>query len=547
MVLALTLPAHHASADEVEDLIALVASKPDGMDRDEWREKRRDAARRLGQLGDRRAVPALIQVVKSEAFDVVGEIAIEALGKIGDARAAPVLQMVIDDPSRDRYVRSAAKKALARTGGSTTSSATDATDSSDTVAADPSDPVGDSSTGSVPIQSFDEDAIAASERLTLALGNARFAYDTVSDSPQLNGSAQLEYLRSRDYQGHSYQVTATGAVSALVQNGPGAQQSARALIGSSQATGAYRLYHDGGPLHVVGAARLAAALTSIDIELGGGTAPIDDNRFGADVEGGLGVGWGRVLNVGERLRVARIESALRRARALGRPITDDLAQKLMAAWWKLRDEVGVHTRLTRTVSILRESGVLLGEPSASLSYQLGEILRDGQLQHRFSGLRVELLVAESYLVRDSALGALDGRAETVLAHGRFARQLAGGKRELDIEGLARYRILAPDGEPAPWALTALGVWRNYMYGRHQDPLGALEIGGELGASDYDLGGDRALRVAGRAGWLWTLSRASRFRLAGEVRYETGELFVGALFEAAYGLLDAGWVSRSASP
>jgi HEAT repeat protein len=47
-------------------------------------------ARALGQIGDRRAVPALIESLKGPSDDVIAEAA-EALGKIGDARAADPL------------------------------------------------------------------------------------------------------------------------------------------------------------------------------------------------------------------------------------------------------------------------------------------------------------------------------------------------------------------------------------------------------------------------------------------------------------------------
>ncbi len=77
--------------DRVSDLIELVRKRPSGKDRDTWRDERRDAARELGTLGDTRAVPVLIDIVKTEQFDAVGEIAIVSLGKLGDERAVPVL------------------------------------------------------------------------------------------------------------------------------------------------------------------------------------------------------------------------------------------------------------------------------------------------------------------------------------------------------------------------------------------------------------------------------------------------------------------------
>ncbi len=102
----------HAQASDVDALIALVERQPAGMDRQTWKEQRRAAAKKLGASGDRRAVPVLIEVVKAETFDIIGEIAIDALGQLGDPAAVPVLQDVAGDASRDVTQRDAARRAL---------------------------------------------------------------------------------------------------------------------------------------------------------------------------------------------------------------------------------------------------------------------------------------------------------------------------------------------------------------------------------------------------------------------------------------------------
>lgn len=109
-----------AQAADVDAWLALVQRQPAGMDRQTWKEKRRDAARKLGASGDRRAVPVLIEVVKVETFDIIGEIAIDALGQLGDPAAVPVLQDVAGDASRDVTQRDAARRALAKLGADAT-------------------------------------------------------------------------------------------------------------------------------------------------------------------------------------------------------------------------------------------------------------------------------------------------------------------------------------------------------------------------------------------------------------------------------------------
>ena len=562
-----------ARADRVDDLVGLVERKPDGMTRDEWREKRRDAARELGTLGDRRAVPALIRVVETEEFDVVGEIAIEALGKLGDRRAAPVLQAVIDDPSRDRYVREAAERALRRVGGAPAGGGTAAGDAgtgagagagagADAGAAtgtgrgtgtgsesaidrlledeaDPAPAVG---------PTFDADILGATERLTFALGGARLQYDTIRKTPTVDGDVALGWERTRDRERSALRLAVDAAVVASVTDFEGPGQSSRYGLATARGVAESRLYAGGRPVYGLAAVGLATTFEAIKVNREGTDDDVSDTRFGLDAELALGAGHGRVLEVGEALRLRRIELALRRARALGRPIGPELAGRILSAWWALRGELGAHQRLTTTVAMLREAGVLLGEPDASLSYQLLQILLDGQLSRRPSGFDVQLGIAETYLVRDDELPVEEGRIESVFAGARYGSQSADGTREIVGRASARYRVLPDEEDATPWAAVATAAWRSYLYGRWFDPVGALELAGEVGASSDGFDdSDVATRVGGSVGWLWSPNRASRFRVAGEGRWESGEVFVGALFEVTYGFLDAVFVGASAFP
>jgi hypothetical protein len=106
----------HAEPADVAAQIKLIETQPADLDRATWKDRRRDAARKLGQSRDRRAAAVLIKLAETETFDVIGEIAIEGLGNLGDPAAVPVLQKIAGDPSRDRSQRDLARKALARLG-----------------------------------------------------------------------------------------------------------------------------------------------------------------------------------------------------------------------------------------------------------------------------------------------------------------------------------------------------------------------------------------------------------------------------------------------
>lgn len=61
-----------------------------------------DAARLLGELGDRRAVPALARLLTTDAH-LTKITAVYALGDIGDRRAVPVLRRIAADPGVFRF------------------------------------------------------------------------------------------------------------------------------------------------------------------------------------------------------------------------------------------------------------------------------------------------------------------------------------------------------------------------------------------------------------------------------------------------------------
>ena len=109
-------PRAHAQPADVPGLIKLIENQPSDMDRSTWKEKRRDAARKLGQSKDKRATPVLIKLAETETFDIIGDIAIEGLGYLSDQSAVPTLQRVLADTSRDKSSRDLAKKSLQRLG-----------------------------------------------------------------------------------------------------------------------------------------------------------------------------------------------------------------------------------------------------------------------------------------------------------------------------------------------------------------------------------------------------------------------------------------------
>lgn len=555
-------PAHADDPADVDALIELVRARPTGMKREVWLEKRRDAARQLGRLGDKRAVPVLIEVVQTEKFDVVAEIAIEALGRLGDERAIPVLREVYGDASRDQYVRDAAATALRRLGADPRGDDGGSSDDDDedgnggggaTTGSDAGTGLlGDDGRRDLPKgPAFGDDVLAATERLTFAVGGVSVTYDTLRSIAAIDGDAAARYDHTIARERSAYRYGGEAQVAAGVLDLDGDDNLSRELLVRGSVDGDAQFFLSGSPLygHVQGGLALSIYAYRIDFAAADDVKEIEP---GIDLSFGIGVGRGRLFEVGEGLRLRRIEKVLARARMLGRPITPELGARILRTWWALRGERGYYRRLQATVALLRDAGVLLGEPDAGTTYELLAVLQDGALDARSEGFDVRVGLLETYLYREEDSPAfVDGRVETAFALARFARQSRDGTRELTADGLATLRLFNDEdaGEPAPWSASARVAWRTYFYGDHWDPIGALEFAGLAGLSDADLGDatNVASRLGGSVGWLWIPNRASRFRLAGDVVLESGEMFVGITFTAAYGLLDTSFVAGSAMP
>ncbi|MEZ4401955.1 MAG: HEAT repeat domain-containing protein [Kofleriaceae bacterium] len=550
-----------AQPADVPALITLIDKQPAGVDRPTWKEQRRDAARKLVATGDKRAVPTLLKLADGEAFDVIGEIAIEGLGALGDKAAVPTLEKIAADPSRDRAQRDLARKSLARLGAPTGAGApppppTPPTPPPPTASPTPAEPSGDgaaptpapdtwatlSAPPPAPVGSrFADDVLSQREELTFAVGAASLGYDSVRQRTAFDLDATGRYRRWIDRGKTAWGADGGARVIAGLRD-PDGMASSRALIVDLDGGGQFRAYTGAG-VYGIGRGVIAARLQYLSV-INDTDTTVKDVRTAADLGVALGAGYGRVVDVGPRLRVRALERLLERGRALGRPIDDAVAARLQSAWWDARRDRTGFRQLTATVAILREAGVLLGEPDAGTTYGLLEVLRDASFDHRPSGVDANLQLGEEYLVREDMPAVPDGRTELVLVTATVARQLgldSDAWAQLD----ARYRVLAADGVPAPWRIGATGTWRRFVHGDHAELLGALDVGAALTASSDDLDDtDLGVSVGGTVGWTWTLNRASMVRLAGDARLEAGEVFFGASLAASYGFLDGGF-ARSA--
>lgn len=606
-LIAAASPLVHAQPADIPALIKMIETQPADMDKSAWKEKRRESARKLVASKDKRAIPELIKLVETETFDIIGEIAIEGLGNFGDQSAVPALQKAANDASRDKATRDLAKKALAKLGATTTVTMTPGGGTTTPPAGGgttpptgggttpptgggttpptgggttppegggtTTPPEGGGTTGSglegregggstgggaaggsslfntKPAEGvpegppLPEDTIAAYDRLTIAAGAASLSYDTVRKRAAFDADVLARWQKriERPSMAWGYDVGAH-LVGGLV-NPEGRASTRGAQIGIDGAAEAR--FYVGGKVYGVGKAAIGFQLNYVSYtDADDPDDDIKDSRKTADLQAAIGGGYGRVVDVGAAIRVRRLARTLDAARALGKQIDDATSRKLQMAWWALRGERSSYRALVATVAILREAGILLGEPDAGLSYELLAVLRDSQLFMRPEGLDVQIVVTEGYLVRDEMepTPAEEGRIEQAILSASYGAQLAEDKAEVSGTAFARTRLLAPDAQPSPWAIGATGRLKRFAYGEHGDPLGALDVSATIGLSkDGSPVGQpdsqAALRIAGELGFTYWLNQASGVRAAATIAEDGGELFFGASIQATYGLLD----------
>ncbi len=505
-LLAGTLAARPALAQPVDVAaqVKMIDTQPPDMDRSLWKEKRRDAARKLAQSKDKRAVPVLIKLVENETFDIIGEIAIEGLGNLGDPSAVPALQKAASDTSRDKGTRDLAKKALAKLGasadvkaGSTTTSTgtttgggasssgggtttgSGATGSGATTTpgggatiggGSPSDPdEGTGTSASAPdvvvdpgpmggsllgtrsatdlplLPALPYDTLAAYDRLTFAGGAASLGYDTLRKRAAFDADVAASYTKRIEREKMAWGVT-TGAHLVAGFINPEGRAQTRGLQLDVAGQGEARFYS--GAIYGIGKAAIGMQYTYVaDVDPNDAGNDIRDTRVTADLQVAIGGGYGRVLDVGGAIRVRRLQRTLDAARALGKPIDKATARRLQLTWWALRSERSSYRALIATVAILREAGILLSEPDAGLSYELLTVLRDSQLFLRPDGFDAQLAIGEGYLKRpDMNPNPTEaGRVEQLLASVGYGKQVDDDKLELSGNAYARLRLFAPDG------------------------------------------------------------------------------------------------------
>lgn len=566
------------AGDRAATMLELLRQQPAQMDRATWLVQRREAARELGRLRERRAVPLLLDIVRRERLDVVLEIAITALGEIGDPSAAPALRTLLGDPMLDKYVKGAAENALdklTRTGSKTPSLAPPEKEpqpvetptlrappaAEDRTVRQPRPPrpdreehrrrtpsraprtpslSGDDFGRLPPLKKrpFSPRIIALQDRLQIAAGALDVSWDSGAGQTSAGLLLASIYTLQVERRRIGYSIQGELEFDFHLQQ-PAKGDSTWALQNSLQINPEVRYYPLKGKLSPVFAQLTAGAgyhLTAVSHPL------YLDHRLAVagNLSVGGGAGYGRIKDKASRLRLERVQALLLEAGVIEEPLSRAVARKLMLAWYQLRNHLGVHAHLGHTWRILRKHELLKTQPGPGLIYKLVKVLEDPQLDHRPEGTLIRLGYGYA---RSMIMDAVDTNLGFIYATARYNRQFSAVQA---FESSLRffYQML---GTPDYYGVSGAAAYRHYFYSARQDPLGSLAISLSGGVSSLP----GAAFSGGAIGYRWTVggaycrhfNRGSMVSIKVSAGMENAAAVVLATVEARYGLISGSFTAR----
>ena len=466
-----------------EALLKLLKRQPAKMAAGTWREQRREAARELGRMRERRAVPALLGIVRKERFDVILEIAIEALGKIGDKRAKGPLRELLRDPSLDSYVREAATNALKalEPGASTTpvespqrppsrvERPTSHALTKTQVPERPASPAGEfAELAPVALPNLSPDTLARSHQFDIVAGAGKLAWDGWSDTVNASAAVDTRYRLQHEQRDLGY--TVDGALGLGFRLNDPRDSNASWMANAAGQINPEVRYYPTGKLTRGHSARVFGQLSAgLGYGLGLFSPPFAlDNRVTASGTASIGggPGYGRVIEAGPILLLRRWESALQRAGLLRSRLAGETARELLKIWYGYRNDVGSYRRLGYSLRLLEQRGLIAQPVDAATTYRLVRILEDPQLLHRRVGtmLRAGYGIGRNFVkdAADDTFGFAYATAEMIRQLGRRREVMAVGRFFWDHIG-DRYNVSAE----------ASHAW--FLYNKTDDPLGAFKL------------------------------------------------------------------------
>jgi hypothetical protein len=561
LVLLLGTPAV-ALAAPIDDDIELLRTRPTGMEEADWRAKRRDVARKLGDARSSRAVDALIEVVETERYDALLTISIDALGKQGDGRAIGPLQKILRDRSYDAFVRESAADAIRELGGTPDDGSRPAAGGatvggeSDVLSGPQLGTMGEASVEPEPLEDVGRDkpmpdnVRARARSFGFALGQLDFDLDTRIDQQPLLADGGLgafaRYVDERQRWGFSVDGRLDGRIAngdlTSAPSGAGGDDGDVLLITERLAGDAEaHVYFGKTDVHAFGALGFEQRLTRIGVESldGGNQSSLSQTRLTMDAIPAAGLGWGRHLDAGSDLLVDAVLAALSTENILAKPLDEASRRKIRDAVYRRSNAWSSYPRLAAVLAVLSEGGHLARRPSPRLVHRLRSILEDPSFLDRKRGIvvRAGFLYGAPILQRD-----LQGRGDGVGAP--FVQWLAGfpihRERQIDADTRFWYDAVGETG----YTVDAGALYTRFLHTKLDDYRGQWFAGLRGGVSHRtldvpdDVDPRLGYRAIGQAGYAYGFNRGSEIRVTGRAGVDSGGFVAGAGLALTFGLVRA---------
>lgn len=431
-------------------------------------------------------MPALLRIIQKERFDVILEIAIDALGNIGDQRAIRPLERLLSDPSLDAYVRDAVSGALRKLGAKgaqppkRTGSGTGGKGKPPKRGGSEGDPKVEDlpperktpfdKLPDLQLPSWPKDLIARSSQFDIAASSGQFRWEGAGwgERTVMSLGAKSRYRLQVERLKVGYTIDGATTLDFRLYDPTGDDNTSWDLAHALQLNPEVRFYPFTNDLPLL----FGQFSGGVSWGLGVAKPPtsFDEKRvtFGSTISAAFAPGYGRVVDAGSQLRVARVERALRLAGVLEKVVAIDkaTAAKLAAMWYRYRNTVGSYGQLGYTIDILKKAGLLREAVDPATTYRLIRVLDDPQLMNRPSGYLFKLGYGYTRtLVKD----ADDDNLGYLFSTASYYKQY-GTTRQLSA--IMRF-YWSHIGEPDTYNLNFESAYDWFLYNRALDPLGSI--------------------------------------------------------------------------
>ena len=294
----------------------------------------------------------------------------------------------------------------------------------------------------------------------------------------LNGDISLKYTRYKEKKRISYML-GTGLVvkptllHSTSANSSGGASTAFALTTSPTVAGEVHFY----PARGIDFMLLVGGIVSnIFLLTHQSKSSVDqtDTKNLLFISPSVGLGYGRVLNLGPAVRLRKIIRYLSDRGILSGPLPHEVGNKILLHWYALKNELGYYKHLAYTIKILKSSGLLKKPLTFENAYAVTQMIKDSQLDQRDSGWLVAAVLNIPTDVLDDESTSWLG---SFLA-ANFSRPL-GEDQAFTLKGLLHFDFGVLDSRN-PWMILSIKPqYSRYLYSDYLDPLGAFQVNATL--------------------------------------------------------------------